>query len=72
LTDEGPQQVDLHVLRVLMLYEIGGEVDRAYIVAINEGGALEGAVVLLEKLAELGGLGLAVCYNAVLGLNAGA
>jgi hypothetical protein len=55
-----------------MLYEFGGEVDRAYIVAIIEGGALEGAVVLLEKLAELGGLGLAVCYNAVLGLNAGA
>jgi hypothetical protein len=35
-------EVDLHVLRALMLHEIGGEVDRADIVVVDEGGASEG------------------------------
>jgi hypothetical protein len=29
-------QVDLHVHRTLMLHEIGGEVDRADVIAVNE------------------------------------
>jgi hypothetical protein len=49
LTDK--VQVNLHVLRVLMLHGIGGEVDRVDVVVVDEGGALEGAVELLEKLA---------------------
>jgi nucleoside-triphosphatase THEP1 len=44
-------KIDLHVLHALMLHKIG-EVDRADIVVVDEGGALEGAVELLEKLAE--------------------
>ena len=44
-------QVDLHMLCVLMLHKIGGEVDRADVVSVDERGALEGAVELLEKLA---------------------
>jgi hypothetical protein len=64
-------QVDLHVLRVLMLHEIGGEVDRADVV-VDEGVTLEGATKLLEKLAQLGGLCHAVGHSAVLGLDAGA
>jgi nucleoside-triphosphatase THEP1 len=40
-------QVDLHVLRALMLHGIGGEIHRADVVAVDEGGALEGAVELL-------------------------
>jgi hypothetical protein len=36
--------VDLHMLRVLMLHEIDGEVDGADVVAVDEGGALKGAV----------------------------
>jgi nucleoside-triphosphatase THEP1 len=44
-------QVDLHVLRALVLHGIGGEVDRADVVAVDEAGALEGAVELVEKLA---------------------
>jgi nucleoside-triphosphatase THEP1 len=43
-------QVNLHVLRALMLHEIGREVDHTYVVAIDEGGTLEGAMELLEKL----------------------
>jgi hypothetical protein len=60
-------QVDLHVLRALMLHEIGGEVDRADVVAVDECGALKGAVELLEKLAQPGGLCHAVGHSAVLG-----
>jgi hypothetical protein len=39
------------VLRVLMLHGSGEEVDRADVVAVDEGGPLKGAVELLEKLA---------------------
>jgi hypothetical protein len=55
-----------------MLHEFGGEVDRANVVVVDEAGALEGAVALVEKLTQLGGLCHAVGYNAVLGLRAGA
>jgi hypothetical protein len=65
-------QVDLHVLRALTLHEIGGEVDRADVVAVDEGSTLEGAVELLKKLAQPGGLSHAVGQSAVLGLSAGA
>jgi hypothetical protein len=44
----------------------------ADIVAVDEGGALEGAMELLEKLAKLGGLGHTVDHSVVLGLGAGA
>jgi nucleoside-triphosphatase THEP1 len=40
-------QVDLHMLRALMLHRISGKVDRADVVAVDEGGALEGDVELL-------------------------
>jgi hypothetical protein len=31
-------EIDLHVLRALMLHMISGEVDRADVVPVNEGG----------------------------------
>jgi hypothetical protein len=65
-------EVDLHMLRALMLYGVGGEVDGADIVAVDKGGALKGAVELVEELAHPRCLGHAVSHNAVLGLNAGA
>jgi hypothetical protein len=55
-----------------MLHGIGGEVDRADVAAVDEGGTLEGTVKLLEKLAQLGGLCHAVGHSAVLGLCDGA
>jgi hypothetical protein len=63
-------KIDLYVIRVLMLHEIGGEVDRADVVAVDEGGALEGGVELLETLTEPRGFGHAVGHNAILGLIA--
>jgi hypothetical protein len=55
-----------------MLHGVAGEVDRADVVAVDAGGALEGAVELLEKLVQPGGLCHAIGHNAVLGLGAGA
>jgi hypothetical protein len=65
-------QVDLHVLRALMLHGIGGEVDGADIVAVDKGGVLEGTVELVEELSQPGGLGYAVGHGAVLGLSTAA
>jgi hypothetical protein len=44
-------QIDLHLLRALMLHEIGGEVDRVDFVTVDEAGVLEGVVELVDKLA---------------------
>jgi hypothetical protein len=60
------------MLRALMLHGVGGEVDRADVVAIDEGGALEGTVELVEELAQLGGLCHPIGHGTVLGLSAGA
>jgi hypothetical protein len=35
-------KIDVHVLCALMLHKIGGEVDRADVVVVDEGGALKG------------------------------
>jgi hypothetical protein len=65
-------QVDLHVLRALMLHGIGGEVDCTDVVAVDEGGALEGTVELVEELSQPGSLCHAIGHGAVLGLSTGA
>jgi hypothetical protein len=54
-----------------MLHGIGGEVDRADVVAVDEGGALKGTLELVEELSQPGGLCHAVGHGAVLSLNAG-
>jgi hypothetical protein len=41
-------QVDLYVLRALMLHGVGGEANHADIVAIYKGGTLKEVVELLE------------------------
>jgi hypothetical protein len=55
-----------------MLHGIGGEVDCANVIAVDEGGALEGTVELVEELSQPGGLCHAVGHGAVLGLSTGA
>jgi hypothetical protein len=55
-----------------MLHGIGGEVDCADVVAVDEGGALEGTVELVEELSQPGDLCHAVGHGAVLGLSTGA
>jgi hypothetical protein len=41
-------KVDLHVLSALTLNRVGGEVDSVDVVAIDEGGRLQGVVKLLK------------------------
>jgi nucleoside-triphosphatase THEP1 len=65
-------KLELYVFLALMLHEVGEEVDRADVVVIDEGGALEGAVELLKKLAEPRDLDHVVGHNAVLDLSVGA
>jgi hypothetical protein len=60
------------MIRALMLHGIGGEVDGADVVVVDEGGALKGVVELVEELAHPGGICHAVGHNVVLGLYAGA
>lgn len=53
-----------------MPHEIGGEIERANVVVVDESGALEGVVELLEKLVESGGIVHAVGHNTVLSTRA--
>jgi hypothetical protein len=55
-----------------MLHGIGREVDCADVIAVDEGGALEWTVELVEELSQPGGLCHAVSHGAVLGLSTGA
>jgi nucleoside-triphosphatase THEP1 len=43
-------EVDLHVLHVMVLHGIGDEVDRADVVTVDECGAHEGVMELLEHV----------------------
>jgi hypothetical protein len=64
-------KVDLHVLSALMLNRVGGEVDGADVVAVDEGGGLQVVVKLLKKLLQPHDFGDSVGDGAVFGLGAG-
>jgi hypothetical protein len=59
-----------HVLCTLMLHGIGGDVDHANIIAVDEARALEGTVELFKKLVEPKGLDHVVGHSVVLDLSA--
>jgi hypothetical protein len=61
-------QVDLHMLGPLMLNRVGGEVDGADVVAVDEGALGEWAVKLSQELSEPGRLRHAVSDSPVLRL----
>jgi hypothetical protein len=69
LTDE--VHVDLHMLCALVLHRFGGEVDSDDVIVVDNGGALKGAVELVEYLAHPGGLGHVVGHSTVLDLYTG-
>jgi hypothetical protein len=62
-------QVNLHMLRPLMLNRVGGEVHDADVVAVDERALGERAVKLSQELSEPGGLSHAVSNNPVLRLS---
>jgi hypothetical protein len=61
-------QVNLHMLRPLMLNRVGGEVHGADVVAVNERALGEQAVKLSQELSEPGRLSHAVSNSPVLRL----
>src|SRR6185437_11015440 len=65
-------QVDLHMLRPLMLDGVGGEVHGADVVAVDERALGERAVELRQELSEPGRLRHAVSDSPVLRLGTGA
>ena len=65
-------QVDLHMLRPLMLNRVGGEVDGADVVTVDECALGEWAVKLSHELSEPGRLRHAVSNSPVLRLGTGA
>ena len=54
----------------MMLHGIGGELDHTDVVVVDEGGALKGAMELLEELAQPGGICHVIGHYAVLSLCA--
>ena len=65
-------QVDLHMLRPLMLNGVGGEIHGADVVAVDERAPGERAVKLRKELSEPGRLRHAVSDSLVLLLSTGA
>ena len=65
-------QVNLHVLRPLMLNGVGGEVHNVDVVAVDECALGERAVELRQELSEPGRLRHVVCDSPVLCLSTGA
>jgi hypothetical protein len=69
LTDE--VEVDFHVLGALVLNWVGGEVDDADVVAVDEDGRLQRVMQLLEKLLQPGSFSNAIWNSPILGFRAG-
>jgi len=65
-------EINLDMLRALMLDGVGGEVHIADVVAVDEGAATKRLVELEEELAQPGRLSHAVSHGAVLSLSTGA
>jgi hypothetical protein len=68
-----PDKVDinLNVLGVLVLYGVGGHVDGADVVAVNQRSTLWWCVELKEKLSQPGGLCNAIGHGTILSFCAG-
>ena len=62
-------EIDLHMLGPLVLHRVGGEVDGADIVAVDQRAPGEGTVELGEELAEPRSLRHAVGHGTVLRLD---
>jgi hypothetical protein len=66
-TDE--VEINLNMICVLVLDEIGGEVDCIDIVVVDKGSPRHGVVQLLMKLVKLARLRHVVCHGVVLHLS---
>jgi len=69
LSDE--VEINLDVLRALMLHWVGGHVHSADVVAVDQRSAVKGSVELRQELAQLGCLGNAIRHCAILSFSTG-
>jgi hypothetical protein len=65
-------KINLHMLSVLMLNGVGGEVHGANIIAVDKCAPRWRGLELVEQLTQSGGLSHAVGNDMILGLSAGA
>jgi hypothetical protein len=76
LTDDNllsnEMNINLHMLRALMLNGVGGEVHGADVVAVDESAARWRSLELMQELAQLGGLSHTIGDDTVLSFDAGA
>jgi hypothetical protein len=63
-------EINLHMFGALVLYGVGGEVDRRDVVAVDDGGTCRRAMKLDEELPQPARLGDAVSHCAILGFSA--
>jgi hypothetical protein len=63
-------KVDLYMLGALVLYRVGGEVNGADVVAVDEAGRVEGVVQFLEKLLQPGNFSNTIGDSTVFSLGA--
>jgi hypothetical protein len=70
LSDE--MKINLHMLRALILNEVGGEVHDADVVAVDESAARWWSLELMQELTQLGGLSHIIGDGTVLSFDAGA
>jgi hypothetical protein len=70
LSDE--MKINLHMLRVLMLNGVGGEVHNADVIAIDESVARWRSLELMQELAQQGGLSHTISDGMVLDFGAAA
>jgi hypothetical protein len=64
-------EINLHMLGALMLNEVGGEVDRADVVAIDQGAPRQRTLEFMEQLPQPSGFSHTIGDDTVLGLHAG-
>jgi hypothetical protein len=64
-------EINVHMLSVLMLNEVGGEVHDADIVAVDKCALKMRTLELMEQLVQPGGLSYAIGDDMVLNLHAG-
>jgi hypothetical protein len=64
-------EINLHMLDVLMLNGVGGEVDGTDVVTVNQRALRQQTLELMEQLSQPGGLSHTICDSTVLSLHAG-
>jgi hypothetical protein len=64
--------IELNMLRTSMVHRVGGEVDRADVIAVDKSGLVNITKKLLEQLTDPTAFGHGISHGPILGLSAGA